>query len=147
MWKLAGIYPIESFLRYRGCRRAVYHAEFSWVPGSLNRAVIFVSGQEELRHILSQPFAEWRTFLHPSQRKIAYRADYSGPVQLTGGPGTGKTVTLLHRAAFLAEHAETASVSEPGGQVLVTAFNGILADSLAAQLDLLVPTTCAAGCK
>ena len=97
-----------------------------------------MSGQEELRHVLSQPFADWRTFLHPSQREIAYRADYSGPVQLTGGPGTGKTVTLLHRAAYLAEHAETASVSEPGGQVLVTAFNGILADSLAAQLDLLV---------
>ena len=34
--------------------------------------VTFVSGQEELQRILAHPFAAWRTFLHPSQRKIAY---------------------------------------------------------------------------
>ncbi len=95
--------------------------------------VTFISGQEELRAILAHPFAAWRTFLHPNQRKIAYRPSYSGPAQVTGGPGTGKTVTLLHRAAFLA------SRGEPGaGQVLVTSFNGTLADALAAQLDLLI---------
>ncbi len=93
--------------------------------------VTFVSGQEELQRILAHPFAQWRTFLHPSQRKIAYRDSYSGPAQVTGGPGTGKTVTVLHRAAFLAARA-----ADP---VLVTSFNGILADSLAAQLDLLIP--------
>src|ERR1700722_12468241 len=90
----------------------------------------FVSGQEELKLVLSHPFAQWRTFLHPSQRKIAYRASYSGPAQVTGGPGTGKTVTVLHRAAFLAASA--------ADQVLVTSFNGILADALSAQLDLLI---------
>jgi len=94
--------------------------------------VTFVSGQEELQAVLAYPFATWRTFLHPNQRKIAYRPSYSGPAQVTGGPGTGKTVTLLHRAAFLAAR-------EPGaGQVLVTSFNGTLADALAAQLDLLI---------
>jgi superfamily I DNA/RNA helicase len=94
--------------------------------------VSFVSGQEELQLVLSYPFAQWRTFLHPSQRKIAYRANFPGPAQVTGGPGTGKTITLLHRAAFLAAR-------EPGAdQVLITSFNGILANSLAAQLDLLV---------
>ena len=67
--------------------------------------VTFVSGHEELRLILAHPFAAWRMFLHPSQRKIAYRTSYSGPAQVTGGPGTGKTVTLLHRAAFLAARA------------------------------------------
>ena len=91
--------------------------------------VTFVSDQEELRLILSRPFAQWRTFLQPGQRKIARRASYSGPAQVTGGPGTGKTVTVLHRAAFLAARAD---------QVLVTSFNGILADALAAQLDLLI---------
>ena len=68
-------------------------------------------------------------FLHPDQRQIAYQARYAGPAQVTGGPGTGKTVTVLHRAAFLAEHAEP---------VLVTTFAGNLADALAAQLDLLI---------
>jgi UvrD/REP helicase N-terminal domain/UvrD-like helicase C-terminal domain len=101
--------------------------------------VTFVAGQEELRLVLSHPFAQWRTFLHPGQRAIAYRESYSGPAQVTGGPGTGKTVTLLHRAAFLA--ARAATVPGPAGEsgrVLVTSFNGILADALAAQLDLLV---------
>ena len=92
--------------------------------------ITFVSGQEELQFILAHPFAMWRTFLHPSQRKIAYRPSFSGPAQVTGGPGTGKTVTVLHRAAFLA-----ARTTEP---VLVTTFNGNLADSLSAQLDLLI---------
>ena len=92
-------------------------------------AVTFVSGQEELQLILAYPFAAWRTFLHPSQRKIAYKESYAGPAQVTGGPGTGKTVTVLHRAAFLAERA---------GRVLVTTFNGNLADALRTQLDLLI---------
>ena len=73
--------------------------------------VTFVSGQdgpEELQLILAHPFAAWRTFLHPSQREIAYQARYAGPAQVTGGPGTGKTVTVLHRAAFLAARAARA---------------------------------------
>jgi superfamily I DNA/RNA helicase len=97
--------------------------------------VTFVSGPEELRHILAHPFAAWRTFLHPSQREIAYLTSYAGPAQVTGGPGTGKTVTVLHRAAFLAERAVRAELP---GSVLITTFNGNLADVLATQLDLLV---------
>ncbi|HEX3514716.1 MAG TPA: UvrD-helicase domain-containing protein, partial [Trebonia sp.] len=112
--------------------------------------VTFVSGHEELRLVLAHPFAAWRMFLHPSQRKIAYRISYSGPVQVTGGPGTGKTVTLLHRAAFLAARAVTRQASESGAegpphraapdaaQVLVTTFNGTLAQALGTQLDLLI---------
>ena len=48
--------------------------------------VTFVSAQEELQLILAHPFAAWRKFLYPSQRKIAYRESYSGPAQVTGGP-------------------------------------------------------------
>ena len=88
-----------------------------------------VQGPEDLELILAHPFAAWRTFLHPNQREIAYRPSYAGPAQVTGGPGTGKTVTLLHRAAFLAEHAEP---------VLVTTFAGNLADALGAQLNMLI---------
>ena len=61
--------------------------------------------RKELRLILAHPFAAWRAFLHPSQHEIAYRVSYSGSAQVTGGPGTGKTVTVLHRAAILAERA------------------------------------------
>ena len=80
-------------------------------------------------------FAAWRTFLHPDQRQIAYQRQYAGPAQVTGGPGTGKTVTVLHRAAFLAERAAPTERAEP---VLVTTFAGNLADALGAQLDLLI---------
>ncbi|HEX5302944.1 MAG TPA: UvrD-helicase domain-containing protein, partial [Streptosporangiaceae bacterium] len=97
--------------------------------------VTFVSGPEELQLILAHPFAAWRTFLHPSQREIAYLTSYAGPAQVTGGPGTGKTVTVLHRAAFLAERMVRAELH---GSVLITTFNGNLADVLATQLDLLV---------
>ncbi|MGD0069923.1 MAG: UvrD-helicase domain-containing protein, partial [Streptosporangiaceae bacterium] len=103
--------------------------------------VAFASGQDELQHILAHPFAAWRTFLHPSQRKIAYRESYSGPAQVTGGPGTGKTVTVLHRAAFLAARAAPPAPAAPppaAAQLLLTTFNGNLAEALHAQLDLLI---------
>jgi hypothetical protein len=102
--------------------------------------VAFVSGQEELQYILASPFAAWRTFLHTSQRETAYRPSYSGPAQVTGGPGTGKTVTVLHRAAFLATRcrAEGPASGPDAPPVLLTTFNGNLADALEAQLDLLI---------
>jgi AAA domain/UvrD-like helicase C-terminal domain len=99
--------------------------------------VAFVSGRDELQHILAYPFAAWRTFLHPSQRETAYRPSYSGPAQVTGGPGTGKTVTVLHRAAFLAARTAGPSPSGPA-PVLLTTFNGNLAEALQSQLDLLI---------
>ena len=95
-----------------------------------------VRDEEELRLILAHPFAAWRAFLHPSQHEIAYRVSYSGSAQVTGGPGTGKTVTVLHRAAILAERAGQPRLPRP---VLLTTFNGNLAESLHAQLDLLIP--------
>jgi superfamily I DNA/RNA helicase len=113
--------------------------------------VTFVSEQLDLSFILARPFAAWRTFLHPDQRELAYLPSYAGPAQVTGGPGTGKTVTVLHRAAFLAARAVAspadgepaaagqASGTAPGGaQVLLTTFNGNLAQALQAQLDLLI---------
>jgi AAA domain/UvrD-like helicase C-terminal domain len=111
-----------------------------------------ISGRDELQGILAHPFAAWRIFLHPSQRRIAYRPSYSGPAQVTGGPGTGKTVTALHRAAFLAARCNAlpeASGSEVLRQessaqisakpVLLTTLAGNLADVLSTQLDLLIP--------
>jgi hypothetical protein len=106
--------------------------------------VAFVSGPEELQYILASPFAAWRTFLHPSQRETAYRPSYNGPAQVTGGPGTGKTVTVLHRAAFLAARcraqawASGSDAAPAQAPVLLTTFNGNLADALEAQLDLLI---------
>ena len=116
--------------------------------------VRLLSGPAELQDILAYPFAAWRTFLHSSQRKVAYRPSYSGPAQVTGGPGTGKTVTALHRAAFLAARCDATpeadipevpgqgpSTQLPGKPVLMTTFAGNLADVLATHLDLLIPAS------
>ncbi|MBW8485570.1 UvrD-helicase domain-containing protein [Actinomadura parmotrematis] len=93
--------------------------------------VVFVDGPEELRDVLAHPFATWRVFLHPVQRRMALRPSYSGPAQVTGGAGTGKTVTALHRARHLA-------ASRPGSRVLFTTFTKSLARALQQQIDLLV---------
>lgn len=67
--------------------------------------VLLVSGPEELMHAFAKPFALWRVYLHPVQRDVAY-GSFSGPAQVTGGPGTGKTVVALHRAKHLAERSD-----------------------------------------
>lgn len=92
--------------------------------------ILFVTGPTELEQLLRHPFANWRVFLHPTQRRIAYRDSYSGPVQVSGGAGTGKTVTALHRARYLAEHGR--------GRVLFTTFSKTLASTLQDQLAQLV---------
>jgi superfamily I DNA/RNA helicase len=94
---------------------------------------VFVSGNKELERILEHPFAVWRIFLHPAQRKIAYAPRYAGPAQVTGGAGTGKTVTALHRAAFLASRAsEGMFAGESGRSVLLTTFTRNLTEALEA---------------
>lgn len=97
-----------------------------------DRAAV-VAGPAELRDILEHPFDAWRTFLHPRQRRIAYRSSYDGPVMVTGGAGTGKTVTAVHRAAHLAGRY----TPQDGTPVLLTTFTTGLAEALRHQLGLL----------
>jgi superfamily I DNA/RNA helicase len=93
--------------------------------------ITLVTGPEELREILDKPFAAWRVFLHPSQRKVAYRPSYNGPAQVTGGPGTGKTVVALHRVKhLLSESAEC--------RVLLTTYTNALAATLRESLAQLL---------
>ncbi|MFB9570790.1 UvrD-helicase domain-containing protein [Streptomyces yanii] len=93
--------------------------------------ITLVSGPDELADILEKPFAAWRVFLHPSQRRVAYRVSYGGPVQVTGGPGTGKTVAALHRV----KHLLTRS---PDTRLLLTTYTNALAASLRENLGLLL---------
>lgn len=86
---------------------------------------------DELERSLLRPMSEWRIFLHPTQRALAYRAkSYAGPVRITGGPGTGKTVVALHRVARLAEGY--GSPSRP--RILLTTFTTTLARQLESLL-------------
>jgi superfamily I DNA/RNA helicase len=80
-----------------------------------------------------------KDFLDPAQRKIAYASSYAGPAQVTGGAGTGKTVTALHRAACLARQAAgQLTAGESAESVLLTTFTRHLADTLLTQFELLV---------
>ena len=67
---------------------------------------VVVSDEETMAAILNAPLAQWRVFLHPTQRKLA-QGDRSGPVRVLGGAGTGKTVLAMHRAKWLAENRAT----------------------------------------
>jgi hypothetical protein len=87
------------------------------------------SGADDLLDILNRPFDLWRTFLHPTQRRLAYRPVYSGPVRVTGGAGTGKTVVAMHRAKALAEFGQ--------GRILFTTFTRNLARAIEDNLALL----------
>ncbi|MEU1941213.1 UvrD-helicase domain-containing protein [Streptomyces sp. NPDC020125] len=98
--------------------------------------IALVSGSDELMEILSRPFDAWRVFLHPSQRKVAYRPSYKGPARVIGGPGTGKTVVALHRAFHLARHLPA---DAPDGSILLTTFTRDLAADLRGNLELLIP--------
>ncbi|MEV0093671.1 UvrD-helicase domain-containing protein [Streptomyces sp. NPDC050738] len=90
-----------------------------------------VTGPQELEEILEKPFAAWRIFLHPSQRRVAYRTSYGGPVQVTGGPGTGKTVAALHRVKHLLGHSDD-------DRILLTTYTNALATGLREMLGLLL---------
>ncbi len=105
---------------------------------------VVVSGPDELASILAHPFDAWRVFLHPAQRQIAHRPSYAGPTLVTGGAGTGKTVTALHRAVVLAgrdphgHHAHDHAADDHGAPpILLTTFTRNLADALDRQLGLL----------
>ncbi|MHB9854797.1 UvrD-helicase domain-containing protein [Streptomyces krungchingensis] len=91
-----------------------------------------VTASEELREILDKPFAAWRVFLHPSQHKVAYRASFSGPAQVSGGPGTGKTVVALHRVRHLLGHLRD------GDRILLTTYTNALVNALRSGLESLV---------
>jgi superfamily I DNA/RNA helicase len=93
--------------------------------------ITLVTSPDELADILDKPFAAWRVFLHPSQRRVAYRASYKGPAQVSGGPGTGKTVVALHRVKHLLSRS-------PNTRVLLTTFTTALAGMLRENLALLL---------
>ena len=95
-------------------------------------------GPPELSDALAAPFDQWRITLHPDQQRIT-EAHFNGSVRLTGGPGTGKTVMALHRAAHLAEADATARPEQDRESILLTTYNRTLAQTLAERLDQLLP--------
>lgn len=101
---------------------------------SIRKSSMWVEPSEmDLKNVLENgSFADWRTFLHPSQAKAA-TAQHRGSARISGGAGTGKTVVLLHRAKFL--------LDQSGGEarVLLTTFTRDLANQLKSQMNVLDP--------
>lgn len=93
----------------------------------------FASTEEELNEIRKAALAQWRIFLHPSQRKIV-RKNVNGPMKVLGGAGTGKTVVAMHRAKFLLEHVFV----KPSDRILFTTFTRNLCD----DIEMLLKSIC-----
>ncbi|WP_283135558.1 UvrD-helicase domain-containing protein [Rhizohabitans arisaemae] len=93
----------------------------------------FAENEDELLPILTSP--DWRTFLTPEQRDLARHDPYDTPVLVTGGPGTGKTLVALHRAAHLATEGHRAAREGP---ILIATYNRSLASRLEGTLEVLI---------
>lgn len=96
------------------------------------------SGPPELSEALSAPFDQWRITLHPDQHRLI-EAVHKGSARVTGGPGTGKTVMALHRAAHLAARDAAAHPERVRESVLLTTYGRTLAQNLSDRLDQLLP--------
>jgi superfamily I DNA/RNA helicase len=96
------------------------------------RRFYVVDGAQELAELLTAPLEQWRIFLHPKQRQLV-RMRASGPVRVLGGAGTGKTVTAMHRARYLAEEVFTGR----DDRILLTTFTKNLATDISQNLRKL----------
>jgi superfamily I DNA/RNA helicase len=94
---------------------------------------VVVADEETMVAMLNAPLAQWRVFLHPTQRKLA-QGDRSGPMRVLGGAGTGKTVLAMHRAKWLADQRASAEK-----KVFFTTFTRNLAADIEENLKTLCP--------
>lgn len=96
------------------------------------RNFLLETEDELLKNILEGDFQAWKIFLHPSQRKLVER-NFSGPVKVTGGAGTGKTVAAIHRIKWLTEN----TASKKAKPIFFTTYTKSLIDHLKADLQSL----------
>ena len=118
-------YPTDADI-IAGLRRRAARTEFAWLE----------TDEDLRRAIEGLTFSQWQLFLHPQQRALVDRRT-NGPMRISGGAGTGKTVVTVHRAAALAERD-----AEAGDEVriLLTTYTRNLADDLRRQVAQLAPT-------
>lgn len=108
-----------------GLRTRAARSTFTWLE----------SDEDLRRAIEGLSFAEWQLFLHPQQRALVERRA-NGPMRVSGGAGTGKTVIAVHRAVELAKRDKTDG-QEP--RILLTTYTRNLADDLHRQVAQLEP--------
>ena len=108
-----------------GLRTRAARSTFTWLE----------SDEDLRRAIEGLSFAEWQLFLHPQQRALVERRA-NGPMRVSGGAGTGKTVIAVHRAVELAKR-DKVDGQEP--RILLTTYTRNLADDLRRQVAQLEP--------
>lgn len=108
-----------------GLRTRAARSTFTWLE----------SDEDLRRAIEGLSFAEWQLFLHPQQRALVERRA-NGPMRVSGGAGTGKTVIAVHRAVELAKR-DKVDGQEP--RILLTTYTRNLADDLRRQIAQLEP--------
>jgi superfamily I DNA/RNA helicase/mRNA-degrading endonuclease RelE of RelBE toxin-antitoxin system len=115
------------------CKESQPKSSDSFLEGLIKSSseVAFITSDAQLKEIMEYPFEHWRTFLHPKQKALVEK-DYSGPVRVLGGAGTGKTVVALHRARKLVR-----DFLKPDEKLLFTTFNLNLADIIKHQLETM----------
>ena len=93
------------------------------------RSFIEITDDEELERVIAEGTEKWQIFLHPSQRLLVEKS-YAGPVKVTGGGGTGKTVAALHRLKKLSDDA-------PEKSVLYTTFTRTLIKNISSRIQAM----------
>jgi len=136
-WLAAGGTPEEALEERERARSADERVDTNDFAAALDRPESqsrfkLVDDERDLLEMLNAPLAQWRVFLHPSQRKLV-RMKANGPVRVLGGAGTGKTVVAIHRARHLARTV----FSESDDRILVTTYTRNLAKDLEQHLATL----------
>lgn len=83
-------------------------AERAEQSASLNnqRSFIELTDNTLFNEVLTGSLHKWKYYLHPSQSKLVYGSQ-KGPVKISGGAGTGKTIAALHRLKHLVHQNRT----------------------------------------
>ena len=100
---------------------------------SINNRRSFVEADDKLlEEYLNGDLFKWQIFLHPTQRKLVEASNH-GPVKVTGGGGTGKTVVAMHRLKFLLENTDD---KRP---IIFTTYTKALTRNLKGILQKMLP--------
>lgn len=105
----------------------VYLEKYNALAALPQHLVKVIDGDEQLSIALKYPLDHWRVFLHPLQSTIV-DLPLNESRYITGGPGTGKTVCLVHRIKRAIE-----GLSD-GQQVLLITYREQLFDFLAEMM-------------
>ena len=116
------------------CEKLKNVSELSLIQKDSGRRFYVVGSTEEIEKMAAmQDFDKWTIFLHPSQKKYS-QMNAKGPILIEGGPGTGKTVLGMHRAAYLSQNVYKKA---DGKRILFCTYSRKLAKYISRNIEKL----------